>query len=166
VDRAIDAINVAIRDIRSFILGLRPHLLEQDDLVEGLDALVAETRLNSMIDVDLGVTDLWEPSAVDPATRSHLVHIAREALSNIARHSSATRATVDLSVGADAVALTIADAGSGFDPELHRSGTHQGLGNIRERAAAIGARLSIDSEPGRGTRIIVTVPTNRRDPAT
>ncbi len=93
VERAIDSLDQSIRDIRNFIFGLRPELLEQAGLVGGLAALADEFRVNSMVDVDVetyGVEDV----DLSPDQTGQLLSIAREALSNIARHSKATRGTV------------------------------------------------------------------------
>ena len=69
VDRAIDALNVSIRDIRNFIFGLRPELVEQGGLVAGLATLVNEFRLNTLVDADLEAHQLpgGEPAAAEPA---------------------------------------------------------------------------------------------------
>jgi signal transduction histidine kinase len=92
VERAIDSIHLSIQDIRNFIFGLRPELLEGTSLVGGIAALVEEYRHNTMIDLELRVPDvIVEPSS---ESTSHLLAIVGETLSNIVRHSRATRATV------------------------------------------------------------------------
>ena len=150
VERAIDSLDQSIRDIRNFIFGLRPELLEQAGLVGGLAALADEFRVNSMIDVELETADGDEPE-LPPDRAGQLLSIAREALSNIARHSGATRAA---SASRSTTALSssiISDNGVGFDPErAARQPGHQGLVNMRARAASIGGRLDVESEPGAG----------------
>jgi signal transduction histidine kinase len=86
-----------------------------------------------------------------------LLSIAREALSNIARHSKATRGSVRVEAGERSIRLIISDNGVGFDPERQRGPSHQGLVNMRARAAEIGGRIELHSEPGAGTRIIVEI---------
>ncbi|HYM82743.1 MAG TPA: GAF domain-containing sensor histidine kinase [Candidatus Dormibacteraeota bacterium] len=158
VDRAIESINITIRDIRNFIFGLRPELLEQADLVASLTALADEFRLNTMIDIDVQV-DPAAPVEVDPEERGHLLQIAREALSNIARHARATRAEILVGRGpAGDLVVEFADNGQGFDPDSVRTSNHQGLANMRGRARALGGTLSIESGAGAGTRIIVGMP--------
>jgi signal transduction histidine kinase len=157
VERAIDSLDQSIRDIRNFIFGLRPELLEQAGLVGGLAALADEFRVNSMVDVDL---ETAEASQVDlPLDQiSQLLSIAREALSNVARHSKATRGSVRVERRDGMIRLTVSDNGIGFDPDGPRGPSHQGMVNMRDRAAAIGGQISIQSEPGLGTRIIIEVP--------
>jgi signal transduction histidine kinase len=156
VERAIDSLDQSIRDIRNFIFGLRPELLEQAGLIGGLAALADEFRVNSMVDVDL---DTGEASEIDlPLEQvSQLLSIAREALSNVARHSKATRGSVRVESHDGLVRLVISDNGVGFDPEMPRGPSHQGMVNMRDRADAIGGRITVESEPEHGTRIIVEV---------
>ncbi|MFL5679900.1 MAG: GAF domain-containing protein [Chloroflexota bacterium] len=160
VDRAIDSLHLTIRDIRNFILGLQSEFLQGSDLVVGLRTLAEEFRLNSAIDVRVDVdSGAAAADLVAPADRVSLLQMAREALSNAARHSGATNASVSLAAGADALTMTIADDGGGFDPAAVTPSGHLGLRNLRERAAAMGAELTLDAARGRGTRIIVAVPT-------
>jgi signal transduction histidine kinase len=157
VDRAIENLNLAIRDIRNFIFGLRPELLEQAGLPAGLAALVDEFRLNTMVDVDLEVDQRDALDLSDEETLQ-LLHIAREALSNVARHSRATRAGIELTAPDTEIRLVIRDNGRGFPVDAIRGPGHQGLVNMRARARALGGRLDIESGPDAGTRIIVVVP--------
>ena len=160
VERAIDAIHLAIQDIRNFIFGLRPELLEGTSLVGGLAALVEEYRHNMIVDLELRVPD----AIIEPPSEAggHLLAIVSESLSNVARHSRASRANVALIADGNrdvpALELTIEDNGIGFDPDGVVKLGHQGLANTRERAASIGATVTIDSRPGAGTRVIVRLP--------
>ena len=162
IDRAIDSLHSTIRDIRNFIMGLRPELLDQNDLLGSLGALAEQLRVSSVIDVQTDV-DPAAATAVPEALRPAIFHIARESLANVARHSRASRATVRLSAVEGGLRLEIADDGVGFDPEAHRPGAHQGLPNMTSRALRHGGRVEIVSAAGRGTRIIATFP---REPAT
>jgi signal transduction histidine kinase len=164
VERAIDSIHLAIQDIRNFIFGLRPELLEGASLVGGLAALVEEYRHNMIVDLELRVPD----AIIEPRSEAggHLLAIVSESLSNVARHSQASRASVVLVADGDgdvpALELTIEDNGVGFDPDGVVKLGHQGLANTRERAASIGGTVTIDSRPGAGTRVIVRLPNAAR----
>ena len=158
VERAIDSIHLSIKDIRNFIFGLRPELLEGVPLVVGLAALADEYRHNMIVDLELRLPDTI---AEQPAeVTGHLLAIVAELLSNIARHSQASLASVTLSTldGGQMLQLTIEDNGIGFDPTSVVKLGHQGLANTRERAAAIGGAVTIDSSPGAGTRVVVRAP--------
>ena len=156
VERAIDSLDQSIRDIRNFIFGLRPELLEQAGLVGGLAALADEFRVNSMVDVDVETYGVEEED-LSPEQTGQLLSIAREALSNIARHSKATQGTVSVEAHDGTITLTVTDNGVGFDPDQARGPGHQGLINMRARAVAVGGQLVLESAPGGGTRIIVEV---------
>jgi len=162
VERAIDSIHLAIKDIRNFIIGLRPELLEGASLVGGLATLVEEYRHNTIIDLELRVPNaVPEPSA---AITGQLLAIMSESLSNVIRHSRASRALIELTSDEEgrAYELRIADNGIGFDPALAGKLGHQGLANTRERAALAGGTVTIDSQPGGGSRLTVRVPGNPR----
>jgi signal transduction histidine kinase len=157
VERAIDSIHLAIQDIRNFIFGLRPELLEGATLASGLASLVDEYRHNTMIDLELHLPDRPpEPSA---EVTGNLLAMVSESLSNLARHSRASRATVELlsERGSDAFQLRIGDNGIGFDPARVGKLGHQGLANTRERASRIGAAVEIESASGHGTQVTIIV---------
>jgi signal transduction histidine kinase len=88
---------------------------------------------------------------------AELLAVAREALSNIARHARATRATVTLDGEPGELRLELADDGRGFDARGTPNGGHHGLANMRARIEALGGRFEVDSGNA-GTRIIVSVP--------
>ena len=157
VDRAIESLNLVIRDIRNFIFGLRPELMETAGLVEGLAALVDESRINTMIDHELS-TEGVDGMELAADRRTQVFQIAREALSNIARHSGASRATVRLERDGDEVVLTVSDNGVGFEPGAARGSGHRGLINIATRVDDLDGEMFLDSEIGAGSRLIVRVP--------
>jgi signal transduction histidine kinase len=156
VERAIDSIHATIRDIRNLILGLRPALLLDLDLHEGMFALANEFRLNTMIDLELVVPDELPPLSAEQADQ--LLHITREALSNVARHSAATRAVLTLAVDDGALSLVISDNGRGFDGAAARGDGHSGLANLQARAEALGGSLEVKSASGGGTEVAARVP--------
>ena len=163
VDRAIDSLNLVISDIRTYIMRLRPTLADEEDPVEALARLVEEFGIHAVIDLEVDITsgaDALRGLAAN--RRSDLLFIAREALSNIARHSGATQAAVALAETDGQLALVIDDNGRGFDPEAMSGpdafGRHQGLTNMRDRAVGMGGTFVVERPDGPGTRIIVRVP--------
>lgn len=154
VERAIEALNATIAEIREFIFILRPPG-EAGGLGPSLHALAAEVRLQAGLLVEVEVGEL-------PAMSSHrireLLSIVREALSNAARHANAGAAHVSVQQAGEALQLVARDDGAGFDPDAVRDDRHHGLGNMRRRADQLGGTLQVESRPGAGTRIIVTVP--------
>jgi signal transduction histidine kinase len=160
VDEAIDALHAVIRDVRNFIFGLRPVLLESGDLAEGLHHLGTELRRNGgvAVSVDVGERDAVALARLPIETVAELLAITREALSNVARHAGATACHVSLTTQDGTLVLEIADDGRGFDPRLGAERGHHGLANMRARAIALGAKYDIGSGSGGGTRMILSLP--------
>jgi signal transduction histidine kinase len=157
VDRAIDRLHTAIADIRQFIVGL--GMDTGDGLRGALEAMAADLLSGTSIDVELDVAGASQlDGRLLPEANHELLQIAREAVSNVARHSGARKAALSLVVDADEAILRIEDDGAGFDPDQRLGSGHFGLANLRDRAAGVGGTLSIGSEPGKGTRIIVRLP--------
>jgi signal transduction histidine kinase len=155
IDRAIDDIHRSIRDIRGFIFGLRRDEVDDVDVRAGLERLAAELTRGTTMAIDVDIRD--EP-ALDPTDAGNLLQIAREALSNAARHSDATRVMVSLALTGDVLELRIADDGQGFDPATATRPGHQGIGNMRARALSLGATLDVTSEPGSGATVCLRMP--------
>ena len=160
VERAIESLDQTIRDIRNFIFGLRPQLIDGIELVEGLAALADEFRVNTMVDVELRAGPDVDGMPLSPERTLEVLSVVREALSNIARHAKATRAEILVATAEDGHGLTLAivDNGTGFDPDAPRGLGHLGLANMDARMTGIGGTLAIESSPDRGTRIIVRMP--------
>jgi len=157
VDEAIDALHAVIRDIRNFIFGLRPVLVETGSLTDGLKHLATELRRNGGVEVAMadsaGALDDLPIEVV-----AELLAVTREALSNIARHASATRATLELSSSPGELRLTLVDDGRGFDATRAAAHGHHGLAHMRARTDGLGGRFEVRSEPNAGTRIMITLP--------
>jgi signal transduction histidine kinase len=94
---------------------------------------------------------------VEPEVREHLVRIAREAIANAARHAGAATIRVELDPG-HPLRMRVVDDGAGFEPASGAADGSFGLLGMRERAAAIGAELTLDSRPGTGTEVRVRLP--------
>jgi len=160
VDRAIEALQTAIADIRGFVYDLRPTLPAPEDLRRALGDIADDIRRTGKTNVIVEVAD---EIRLGPEEAADLVAIAREGLSNVQRHAAAERAFVQLTVHGEALRLVITDDGQGFDARGRRTRQQHGLSNIRDRAAALGGRVTVRSRPGRGTRIIVDLPLDAGD---
>ncbi len=157
VDRAIDRLHTTIGDIRTFIVGLSTDA--GSGLAAALEAMVAELLSESPVEMTLdlaGAADL--DARLHPEAAHGLVQIAREAVSNVARHSGAGVASLALAIDGGEATLRVEDDGVGFDPRRRLGSGHFGLANLRDRAAGLAGTLTIESEPERGTRIIVRLP--------
>ncbi|WP_181952534.1 PAS domain S-box protein [Vulcaniibacterium gelatinicum] len=146
-------LEATIAAVRDLITELRPVVLDDYGLLTALrwygEQLGRRTGLVIQVEGD--------DARPGPAVEATLFRIAQEALINAAKHAQATSARVRLRGDHAALRLEVADDGIGFDPAaLHPGeGSHLGLVLMRERAEALGARLHVDSAPGRGTRVVV-----------
>jgi signal transduction histidine kinase len=141
----------ALAEMRSLLLELRPEALVQakmDDLLRQLGrAMTGRTGVPVSVHADVGCP---LPAEVQVA----LYRIAQEALNNVSKHAEASQVDVHLNCQADRAALSIRDDGRGFEVQNLPPG-HFGVGFMRERAAAVGAELEIESGLGRGTQVSV-----------
>lgn len=157
IELAIDGLNKTIRDIRAYILDLRPRQLIGKDLIDGLQRLVDEYRANTLAEASLvGPDDKLEGL---PASHANaLFHICQEALANVAKHSRARRTDIHLWTTRDRVLLEIADNGQGFDLRKMSVTLGHGLSNMHVRAHKVGGDIEITSAPGEGTTVLAWVP--------
>jgi signal transduction histidine kinase len=157
IEQAINDLNSTIRDIRSYILDLRPRKLHEENLADGLRRLIAEFRANTLIETNLqspaqNTVKLAKPQAVA------LFHICQEALANVGKHAYARRVNVSLWATNERVLLEIIDDGHGFDVNKTLLTLGHGLSNMQTRARNAGGDLEITSEPGSGTILLAWVP--------
>ncbi len=157
VKESINGLNQAIRDIRAYILDLRPRQLGDDGLMNGLRRLVSEYRANTFSEVILkgpetGLESLAQANAVA------LFHICQEALANAAKHAAAERVDVNVWLTSDRVVMEVRDTGKGFAVEKMATTIGHGLSNMQTRARAVGGDVDISSAPGEGTTVFAWVP--------
>lgn len=139
---------------------LMPSVLYDFGLSPALHILADQLASTSPVRVQVYVHGI--PERLEPSLEVGLYRIVQEALSNIVKHAQATEATVQLIRDDGRIVLTIEDNGCGFDlpglDEVHHAGGI-GITNMRERAERMGGLFSIESHPGDGTEIVVTIPT-------
>jgi signal transduction histidine kinase len=157
IEKSIDALNAAIRDIRAYILDLRPRQFHGNDLKQGLQRLVEEFQANSgtsalLVGPENGLVDFPAENA------TALFHICQEALANVAKHSRAKKVDIHLWTTRDRVLLEIADNGQGFDLSKMSVTLGHGLSNMHLRARKVGGDVEITSYPNEGTNILAWVP--------
>ncbi|WP_354642847.1 GAF domain-containing sensor histidine kinase [Kitasatospora camelliae] len=147
----------AADELRAVVVELRPAALEEDGLVATLASQVQVLDRAHSAAVTFATDGV---RALPPAQEAALLRVAQEALHNALRHSGAAGVGVTLTGTPHRGALLrIADDGRGFDPEsVRRAGRHLGLVSMRDRAAAVGGTLSLESRPGQGTVVEMEVP--------
>ncbi len=154
---AIAGLNDAIRDIRNFILDLRPQRFS-GDLNQALARLIREFQANAMIPVRFSA-QASALSALAPAVARTIFLTTQEALANVARHARANEVTVEIWQEPEMAILCIEDDGVGFSVSQQSQAVGHGLANMRARAEELNGIFIIQSEPGEGTQICLRLPT-------
>ncbi|MFO7532057.1 MAG: GAF domain-containing sensor histidine kinase [Candidatus Limnocylindrales bacterium] len=154
IDHAIDSIHGTIQEIRDFIMGLDPDARTAVDLLAGLTALTVEFERSTLIEVELS-SDPDVP--LDPDETLQLIQLTREAMSNVARHASASKVIVNVEDRRELLRLSIIDDGRGFDTSEGQRPGHHGLTNMHARAESLGGSLTIESNDD-GTRVVFEMP--------
>lgn len=149
----------ALAEMRALIFELRPDALAEEGLVAALQRQAAALTARQNLPIVVDGPDARLALRLD--VEEHLYRLVLEALNNTIKHAGAARAWVTIRAKAGQVLVEVGDDGRGFDPALPHPG-HLGLTTMAERAARSGGTLTIDSTPGQGTRVCITLP---HDPA-
>jgi len=155
--KALQRLNDTLVEVRRISHRLRPALLDTLGLPAALEHLGREFTENGRIDARVAVDG--EPAELPGEVKTALFRVTQEALTNVAKHAGAARVRVVLRFDAEGVELAVSDDGRGFDVGAVLGHPTRGLGlrHMRERLAAIGGRLDLQSRVD-GTRLVATVP--------
>ena len=153
LSRMRDGIQECYDDVRELLVHFRTNFGESD-VVTAIRSLLDRFETDTGISSQVKLTGDGVP--LSPETQIQALHIVQECLSNARKHSGASRVIVELERG-PVYRFRISDDGCGFEPGKHKEG-HVGLVIMRERAQRIGGNIDVNSRPGAGTRITLTVP--------
>ncbi|MCX4159836.1 MULTISPECIES: cache domain-containing protein [Paraburkholderia] len=139
-----------LREVRRISHALRPAMLDDLGLAAALEQLTRELSDEAGMGIGFSQTGQTSATPLPDAINIVLFRIAQEALTNVVRHSRATRATLSLDISADAVTLSMFDNGCGFDVAYAFAGSRGGVGlrNMRERLERLAGTLSLASQAG------------------
>jgi two-component system, NarL family, sensor histidine kinase DevS len=157
VHRSIESLNQAIRDLRAYILDLRPRQMGSEGLMSGLNRLITEFRANTLATVQITGTDNELQELPQPRSMA-LFHICQEALANIAKHAKAKQVDISLWSTEERILMEIHDNGKGFEMETMNASIGHGLANMQTRARSVGGDVDISSVIGEGTTVLAWVP--------
>lgn len=152
-DYVLQLAEAGLAEMRALIFELRPESLQAEGLVVALQKHVAATRARYGIDVE---AELSEEPELGLAEKEVFYRIGQEALHNVVKHAHASTVLVRLEGNDGAVRMQVRDDGVGFDAGQNFPG-HMGLVSITERAESIGATVSVESAPGAGTTVTLTL---------
>ncbi|WP_405482335.1 GAF domain-containing sensor histidine kinase [Streptomyces sp. NBC_00009] len=146
----------AADELRAAVVELRPAALDEDGLIATLrtQIQVLDRAHSARVTFDCGGI-----RALPAAQEEAMLRVAQEALHNALRHSGAEHVGVTLDKRGPGAVLRVSDDGGGFEPKAVRhAGRHLGLVSMRDRSSGVGGRLTVESEPGKGTTIEMEVP--------
>ncbi|MEV8319163.1 sensor histidine kinase [Streptomyces sp. NPDC059900] len=161
IEQARAAAQDNLAEARRFVRALSPPDLERGSLAKALERLSASASPGSggsRVDVQFTVSGM--PVELPTPYEVALLRTAQSALANTVRHAEAGRAEITLSFMDTSVSLDVVDDGRGFDPASTTSGDGGGFGlpAMRARARSLGGTLSVESAPGQGTALALTLP--------
>lgn len=159
VQQAIDGLNHVIRDLRSYILDLRPRQLGNDGLISGLRRLVTEFRANTFAEAYLSGPEK-ELVHLPQGHALAVFHIYQEALANAAKHAEAKNIQITLWTTDERVLMEIHNDGRGFEMGKMSSAIGYGLANMQTRAHTVSDDVDISSVFSEGTTVLAWVPRN------
>jgi signal transduction histidine kinase len=154
VDEIRHTAQQALQEMRLLIFELRPSVLAEEGIVSALQMRLESVEERSGFTTEFKVDGEIElPANIEEG----LYWISQEALNNIVKHAQASKVTVMLKKDPHIIILDILDDGIGFDPEEQSNGGGLGLRGIQERVDQLGGQITIESQPGKGTRVHVEI---------
>jgi signal transduction histidine kinase len=156
IDDALTLVDVGIRSIRAVTNELRPALLDDLGLVPALRSLANDFAGRTGVATELVVPDNMNGRSLEQDAELALFRALQEGLANIVRHANARHVTIALEQAGGDVVLMIRDDGAGIQAPQSAGG--MGLRGMRERVAALGGAMTIDSSPGAGTTLRISLP--------
>jgi signal transduction histidine kinase len=156
LQRAQNLARQSLAEARRSVWALRPRALEKTELAGALQNLADQLAADMPMHVKFSIrgTARSLPAKIE----ANLLRIAQEALTNVFKHAHAKEVRIELTFDERGTCLGVSDDGIGFDPSLKAQDSGFGLVSMRERAQGMGGELTLTSQPGCGTQVLVVVP--------
>lgn len=163
LDQVRDSAREAMTEMEAMLDQMSAAPLENAGLIEALKKQCEAFGFRTGARVEFKLGDLPDARLLPAGAHEALLRVGQEALANVGRHARATHITMSLGTVGDVVRLAVEDDGAGFDSAHAPRG--QGIANMRARAEEFGGAFELDTRPGGGSRIVVSVPYARYEPA-
>jgi two-component system sensor histidine kinase DegS len=151
-------VNTTLQETRRFIFDLRPMILDDLGLEPTLRRYVQQFVDKHKLEVGVVINNMAQrlPNEIEVA----VFRLVQEALENVAKHAHAKHAQINLDINGETVGVTVEDDGAGFNPDEIRPNDpkRKGLATMRQRVDMFGGKLSLESTPGRGTKLSAALP--------
>jgi len=155
LDEGLKLLRQSIAEARQLMYGLRQPILDEYGVVAAIDHLICELQESEAPEIGFAPNVQFDRLA--SPLESAIFRTVQEALTNACRHSGSSTVQIRLSQRGDRIEVGVEDEGTGFDPKTIK-GDRFGLRGIQERARLFGGHATIDTAPGKGTRIVVDLP--------
>ena len=155
-DAILARVDETMATVRRIATELRPSILDKMGLAAAIEWQAEEFARRTGMEVTITVA--LDTVSLNDSRTTPIFRILQEALTNVSRHSTATKVTIECSAGEDGVDLVVADNGLGITPQQLDSSRSLGLIGLRERARAFGGSIEMDGQPGIGTRVVARIP--------
>jgi PAS domain S-box-containing protein len=156
----LDTLRKCLGETRRLISGLRPPILDEFGVVTAIENLLEETRQGGGPEIEFHSDVAFD--RLEPVLENTIYRVIQESLTNACRHSQSARVMIELHEQDGSIRVLVQDWGVGFDPQ-QVDRTHYGLAGMRERARLLGGDVFVDSRPGEGTAVRVTLPVDVGD---
>jgi signal transduction histidine kinase len=150
-----ELLKIIIKELRVISNNLTPSVLINFGLNEGLNNICNETKINTGINIQYKFENIDEKT-ISEKDQIYIYRIVQEAINNITKHSKAQNAIVSLYKKQNNINLCIEDDGCGFS--LNQKSKGNGIANLQERVKLLNGSIEIETEPGAGTRIKISIP--------
>lgn len=157
VDQCMGELRRLNQEVRAYLQELEPARVHNLSFAGALTGMIQSFAPDEGVRIEQRL-DEEAVALIAPPHIAEIMNILREAVSNSLRHGGARRITLLAGRNDQQIALAVQDDGAGFVPAAPRSNAGHGLGNMQARAAALGGNLRIESAPGKGTRVLLTLP--------
>jgi two-component system, NarL family, sensor kinase len=158
IDRSIDLIGQAIKDLSAISKSLNPELIAQQGLIKSLQQEIERIRRCTNLDIDLSISG--EPVYLSADKELFVFRIVQETFNNVLKHAEASNVKLDMHYNNTNVELTFEDDGKGFNRELLalKKGESAGLANMENRISRVKGSFNLTTAPEKGTKLFVTIP--------
>jgi signal transduction histidine kinase len=164
MESTMKALGESVRDLRRIVRDLNPPSVSEQGLIAGIEEYVSSVERNDGIECQFDVTDLG--GMLDTSMERGIYYVIREALTNVRKHSGASKVRVSIKTDNGKLTVTIADNGHGFDTtttDVESGDGHIGIRSMRERTKIMNGSLCIESEHGKGTVVTLIVPIGKSE---
>ena len=157
VDQCMLELRRLNQEVRTYLQELEPARMHGQSFAGALTGMIQSFAVDDGVRIEQRL-DAEAVALISPPHIAEIMNILREAVSNSLRHGQAHHITLLAGRSDQQIALAVQDDGAGFAPAAPRRNSGHGLGNMEARAGALGGSLRIESAPGKGTRVLLTLP--------